>query len=261
MIIICFANQKGGVGKTTMCVNIAGILTLIKKKTVLLIDADPQCSATSYFFDPAMDEAKTITSLFEPEPRPDADIIHPTRIASGKNRLDLIPGGYTLSGSITEIATIPNVGGRIKDFLVRLRDKYDYCLIDCPPDIGYFTMNAFIASEWIIVPIQPERLAVWGVTQLLERIVHFQAVNQKLKLLGVFTSMFQAQYKSQKEWNEEIKKMFPDNHLGAVHRSVLYGKAWDQTKLLCEMNVKADRPYREIRDLTNLIIKTTDGKK
>jgi len=260
MITICFANQKGGVGKTTMCVNIAGILTLIKKKKVLLIDADPQCSATSYFFDPAMDEAKTITALFEPQPRPDADIIHQTRIASGKNRLDLVPGGYTLSGSITEIASIPNVGARVKDFLSKYQDKYDYCLIDCPPDIGYFTMNAFIASEWIIVPIQPERLAVWGVSQLIERIVHFQTANKNLKILGVFTSMFQAQYKSQKEWNEEIKKMFPDKFLGEIHRSVIYGKAWDQTKLLCEMNVKTDRPYRELASLANLIIEITAGK-
>jgi chromosome partitioning protein len=260
MITVCFANQKGGVGKTTMCVNIAGILTSIKKKNVLLIDADPQCSATSYFFDPAMDEAKTITSLFESKPKPEADIIHPTRIMNGKNRLDLVPGGYTLSGSLTEIASIKNVGGRLKDFLTKHKDKYDYCLIDCPPDIGYFTMNAFMASEWIIVPIQPERLAVWGVSQLIERIVHFQAVNKNLKILGVFTSMYHAQFKSQKEWNEEIKKIFPDKHLGEIHRSVIYGKAWDQTKLLCEMNIKTDRPYRELVNLANLIIKSTAGK-
>lgn len=253
MKTICFANQKGGVGKTTTCVNIAGILTNIKKKKVLLVDADPQCSATSYFLDPAMDEAKTFTALFGEKPHPEANIIQSTRIANGKNRLDLVPGGYSLGGSLTEIALIPQVGIRLRDFLVNHQD-YDYCLIDCPPDIGYFTINAFMASEGILVPIQPERLAVWGVTQLLDRITNFQEVNKNLRLLGVFSSMFQAQYKSQKEWNEHIKKMFPDNFLGEIHRAALYGKAWDQTKLLCEMSVKTDRPFRELVNLTNQIL-------
>jgi chromosome partitioning protein len=204
--------------------------------------------------DPAMDEEKTITSLFGQEAKPESNIIHATRVASGKNRLDLVPGGYTLGGSLTEIAVIPNIGTRLRDFLSRHTDNYDYCLIDCPPDIGFFTMNAFMASEGILVPIQPERLAVWGVTQLVERITFFQEVNKKLRLLGVFTSMFQAQFKSQKEWNEEIKKMFPNNFLGEIHRAALYGKAWDQSKLLCEMGVKTERPFRELISLVNHII-------
>ncbi|MDR1907359.1 MAG: ParA family protein [Holosporales bacterium] len=253
MRTICFANQKGGVGKTTTCVNIAGILTTQKKKKVLLVDADPQCSATTYFLDPAMNEDKTITMLFGKEPRPEVNIIHSTRIASGNSRLDLVPGGYTLGGSLTEIAVIPNIGIRLRDFLKNHENNYDYCLIDCPPDIGFFTMNAFMASEDILVPIQPERLAVWGVAQLVERIAFYQEVNPVLKILGVFTSMFQAQFKSQKEWNEEIKMMFPNNFLGEIHRSALYGKAWDQSKLLCEMRVKTERPYRELVAITNKI--------
>jgi chromosome partitioning protein len=255
MKTICFANQKGGVGKTTTCVNLAGILVSLKKKKVLLIDADPQCSATSYFMDPVMNEDKTITALFGQNPHSESHIIHPTRIANGQNRLDLVPGGYTLNGSLTEIATIPNIGIRLKRFLDIHADEYNYCLIDCPPDIGFFTMNAFIASDEILVPIQPERLAVWGVAQLIERIKFFQEVNTKLKISGVFTSMFQAQFKSQKEWNDEIKKMFPEHFLGEIHRSALYGKAWDQTKLLCEMNVKTERPFRELMTIANHIIK------
>jgi chromosome partitioning protein len=250
---ICFANQKGGVGKTTSCVNIAGILTNVKKKNVLLVDADPQCSATSYFMDPVIDEKETITALFSKTQRPDANIIHPTRIVIGKHRLDIVPGGYTLGGSLTEIALIENIGLRLKEFLTRYEDRYDFCLIDCPPDIGFFTMNAFMASDGILVPIQPERLAVWGVAQLVERITFFQEVNKNLQLLGVFTSMFQAQFKSQKEWNEEIKKMFPNKFLGEVHRAALYAKAWDQSKLLCELNVKTERPFRELINITNFI--------
>jgi chromosome partitioning protein len=251
---ICFANQKGGVGKTTNCVNIAGIITNMKKKNVLLIDADPQCSATSYFMDPIIDEERTITALFDTKPRPDANIIHPTRIVNGKHRLDIVPGGYALGSSLTEIAVIENIGLRLKNFLSRYEDHYDYCLIDCPPDIGFFTMNAFMASDGILVPIQPERLAVWGVTQLVERITFFQQANKNLQLLGVFTSMFQAQFKSQKEWNEEIKKMFPNKFLGEVHRAALYGKAWDQSKLLCELDVKTERPFRELVNITNHLI-------
>ena len=253
MQIICFANQKGGVGKTTTCVNIAGILVSIKKKNVLLVDADPQCSATSFFIDPVMDENKTITALFDKTPHPEANITHPTRIVNDKYRLDIVPGGYTLGGSLTDIALIDNIGLRLRDFLSRYENKYDYCLIDCPPDIGFFTMNAFMAADGILVPIQPERLAVWGVSQLLERITFFQEANSKLNLLGVFSSMFQAQFKSQKEWNEEIKKMFPDKFWGEVHRAALYGKAWDQSKLLCEMSVKTERPFRELVNIVNKI--------
>ncbi len=238
-----------------MCVNLAGILASIKKKKILLVDADPQCSATSYFMDPVIDEEETIGALFGPTPKPEANIIHSTRISSGKSRLDLIPGGYTLGGSLTDIATIPNIGMRLKEFLANHTEKYDYCLIDCPPDIGFFTMNAFMASDGILVPIQPERLAVWGVTQLVERITYFQEINTDLRIFGVFTSMFQAQFKSQKEWNEGIRQMFPDLFIGEIHRSALYGKAWDQSKLLCEMGVKTERPYRELMNIVNHILK------
>jgi chromosome partitioning protein len=258
MKTICFANQKGGVGKTTTCVNIAGILATIKKKKILLIDADPQCSCTSYFIDPQIPEEATITALFDNTPNPIASIIQPTRIADGICRLDLIPGGYTLGGSVFDIGGYKQIGTRIKDFLdkQKVTEKYDFCLIDCPPDLGIFTINAFYASDAILVPIQPERLAVWGVSQLTERIPTFQKFNPKLKLSGVFTSMYQEAFKSQKEWNAEIKKMFKHLYIGEVHRSAIYGKAWDQTKLLCEMSLKkTERPYRELLNITNHLIR------
>lgn len=259
MKTICFANQKGGVGKTTTCVNIAGLLATVKKKKILLIDADPQCSCTSYFMDPTEnDENFTITALFQPEADPSAAIIQPTRIANGVYRLDLVPGGYTLGGTVFDIGMYENIGARINDFLIKQKaaEKYDFCLIDCPPDLGVFSINAFYASDYIYVPIQPERLAVWGVSQLIERIPSFQSLNNRLSIRGVFTSMFQEAFKSQKEWNQEIQKMFGDTWIGEVHRASLFGKAWDQSRLICEMNIKkTERPYRELLAITNHILK------
>jgi cellulose biosynthesis protein BcsQ len=129
---ICFANQKGGVGKTTTCVNIAGILATVKKKKILLIDADPQCSLTSYFIDPQIPEEQTITAIFAPTSNPGADIIQPTRIADGIHRLDLVPGGYTLGGSVFDIGGYKKIGNRIQEFLNKqnIPEKYDFCLID-----------------------------------------------------------------------------------------------------------------------------------
>jgi chromosome partitioning protein len=255
--IICFANQKGGVGKTTTCVNVAGILAIVKKKRVLLIDADPQCSCTSYFIDPQIPEENTITALFDPIPNSTAAIIHATRIAEGKARIDLIPGGYTLGGSVFEIGSYKNIGSRIKDYInkQKIPEKYDYCLIDCPPDLGIFTINAFYASDAILVPIQPERLAVWGVSQLVDRIPSFREFNKKLKIAGIFTSMYQEAFKSQKEWNQEIKSMFQELFIGEVHRAAIYGRAWDETKLICELNIKkTERPYRELLNIANYIL-------
>jgi chromosome partitioning protein len=257
MKTICFANQKGGVGKTTTCVNIAGILAAVKKKQVLLIDADPQCSCTSYFIDPQIPEENTITALFNPEPNPTASIILATRIADKLSRIDLVPGGYTLGGSVFEIGGYKNIGSRIKDYIIKQKifEKYDYCLIDCPPDLGIFTINAFYASTSILVPIQPERLAVWGVSQLVDRIPSFQEYNKNLKLAGVFTSMYQEAFKSQKEWNQEIKSMFRDLFIGEIHRAALYGKAWDESKLICELNIKkTERPYRELLNIANFVL-------
>jgi chromosome partitioning protein len=257
MKTLCFANQKGGVGKTTTCVNIAGILATVKKKQVLLIDADPQCSCTSYFIDPQIPDENTIAALFNSEPNPTASIILPTRIADKLSRINLVPGGYTLGGSVFEIGGYKNIGSRIKNYITKQKipEKYDYCLIDCPPDLGIFTINAFYASDSIIVPIQPERLAVWGVSQLVDRIPAFQEYNKSLKLAGVFTSMYQEAFKSQKEWNQEIKSMFHDLFIGEVHRAALYGRAWDESKLICELNIKkTERPYRELLNITNFIL-------
>jgi chromosome partitioning protein len=258
MKTICFANQKGGVGKTTTCVNVAGLLAIFKKKQVLLIDADPQCSCTSFFLDPQIPEETTIAALFNSTPNPTASIIQATRLADGKGRIDLVPGGYTLGGSVFEIGSYQKIGLRIKNFIAeqKISEKYDFCLIDCPPDLGIFTINAFLSSESIIVPIQPERLAVWGVSQLVDRIPSFHTVNKDLKISGVFTSMYQEAFKSQKEWNASIKEMFRDLYIGEIHRAAIYGKAWDETKLLCEMNIKkTERPYRELLNVANFILR------
>lgn len=254
MHIISFANQKGGVGKTTACCNIAGILAQKKKRT-LLIDGDPQCSATTCFVDPTQPAEETVAALYEKAPNPDAKIIISTRIPC----LDLVPGGFSLAGTMFDIPSYERAGLRLKNFIEKY-PAYDYVLIDNPPDIGIFTINAFMASSWVVVPVQPERLAVTGVSQLAQKLEMFSGENPKLKMMGVFTSMFQEAFKGQKEWHQTIKELFPSNFLGVIHRAAAIGHAWDTGQLLCEVKAaQTQRPYRELLGLTNTIMTITEA--
>jgi len=168
-IVIAIANQKGGVGKTTCNVNLAGIVSEQGYET-LILDADPQCNSTSYFLDPNLADDDTIASIYM-SPITEATvqrIIRPTRIS----RLSIVPGGFSLSARIWDIVQDKSSGLKIKKLVEAIgrHRKYDFIFIDCPPDIGIFTMGAFYAADFTIIPIQPERLSVEGVEQLMGKI-------------------------------------------------------------------------------------------
>ena len=263
-IVIAIANQKGGVGKTTCNVNLAGIMSEQGYET-LILDADPQCNSTSYFIDPNLADEDTIASIYM-APITDATIqriIHPTRIA----RLSIVPGGFSLSARIWDIVQDKSSGLKLMKLLevINRNRKYDFVFIDCPPDIGIFTMGAFYAADYTIIPIQPERLAVEGVEQLMDKIQQFWKLSKKNtpQILGTITTMYHAQNRSHKEWAAKIEEICGDLWLGLIHRSSTVSAASDAGHLLQEerTNRKA-RPFQQHLKVARAILgKLRDAKR
>ena len=159
--IIAFANQKGGVGKTTSCVNIAASLGILGHK-VLIIDLDPQGNTTSGVGISKKTLKATTKELLNGS-IPVKDII----VNTAYENLDVIPTNTALAGAEFDLFDFDESEFRIKKALEEVRDNYDYILIDCPPSLGMLTINAFAASDGVIVPMQCEFYALEGLSQLM----------------------------------------------------------------------------------------------
>lgn len=255
-VTFAVANQKGGVGKTTLLTNIAGVLAY-KKHRVLVIDADPQCNATLFFTDPEeiLPPSRTIAAIYGEKTENSADIILPTRFPT----LNIVPGGFTLAGNVADIAQRFDAGRRLQGFLRDKKDLYDFIFIDCPPDIGIYTLNAFVASDYVIVPIQPERLALEGFSQLSEKIEMIQSFGEQLRLFGVITTMLDERTSSQRDWYSQITATFSEIHLGIFHRATLIAEATDAGKLVVDVDRKG-RPYQELVRICTEICRRLDKK-
>lgn len=253
-VTITVANQKGGVGKTTVLTNIAGVMAH-KGHRVLVVDADPQCNATLFFTDPneIIPPSKTIAAIYGEKTDVNAELIIPTRFKT----LDLIPGGFTLAGNVADVAQRFDAGRRLQGYLREKKKGYDFIFIDCPPDIGIYTLNAFVASDYVIVPIQPERLALEGFGQLQEKIDMIQSFGEKIRLFGVITTMLDERTLSQRDWYTQIQTAFEDIHLGIFHRATLIAEATDAGKLVVDVDRKG-RPYQELLRICQEICRRLD---
>ncbi len=201
--IIAFANQKGGVGKTTTCINVATYMALMGKK-VLILDVDPQGNATSAVGINKTKDLKTIYDLIDGESAFE-DVIKPTIIEN----LYIIPSTVDLAGAEVELIQIPQREKVIKRILDDIKDGYDFILIDCPPSLGLITVNALTASDSIIVPIQCEFFALEGLTQLMNtiRLVKYH-LNPTLDIEGVVMTMKDKRYNLTNQVSNEIMKFF-----------------------------------------------------
>ena len=201
--IIAFANQKGGVGKTTTCINVATYMALMGKK-VLILDVDPQGNATSAVGINKTKDLKTIYDLIDGESAFE-DVIKPTIIEN----LYIIPSTVDLAGAEVELIQIPQREKVIKRILDDIKDGYDFILIDCPPSLGLITVNALTASDSIIVPIQCEFFALEGLTQLMNtiRLVKYH-LNPSLDIEGVVMTMKDKRYNLTNQVSNEIMKFF-----------------------------------------------------
>ena len=209
--IIAIANQKGGVGKTTTTVNLSTILAK-KGKKVLLIDTDPQGNATS-----GLGVSKDVELSVYDILIGDTEFDETLQETAIKN-LKVCPSNISLAGAEVQLVSMMSREQRLKTKLDKIKDQYDYILIDCPPSLGLVTLNAFTASDSVLIPVQCEYFALEGLGQLLNTVnLVKKHLNKNLEIEGALLTMYDARTNLSNQVVKEVKKYFEDK----VYKTVI----------------------------------------
>ncbi|MEG0276213.1 MAG: AAA family ATPase [Coprobacillus sp.] len=204
--VVAITNQKGGVGKTTTSVNLSAALAYMGKK-ILLIDIDPQANATQ---GTGVDRSELELTVYDAvtDDVPMADIIVHTSVKG----LDIVPANIDLAGIEIELSQIKSGREqRLKNSLNKVKDNYDYVIIDCPPALGLLNTNALTAADSVLIPVQCEYYALEGLTQLLNTILLTQNVfNEDLTIEGVLLTMLDSRTNLGIEVSQEVRKYFKE---------------------------------------------------
>lgn len=201
--IVAFSNQKGGVGKTTTCVNLSAYLAQ-KGYKCLIVDLDPQGNATSGLGFAKSEVKHSVYNAMIDE-APLQDVVIKTCI----DNLDLLPSNIDLAGAEVELVYIKDREHVLKRVLEKAKEVYDFITIDCPPSLGLLTINALAASDTVIIPIQSEYYALEGLSQLMNTIrLVVKHLNASLKIEGVVLTMNDSRAIISRQISEEIKKYF-----------------------------------------------------
>ncbi|MBU2628727.1 MAG: AAA family ATPase [Proteobacteria bacterium] len=219
--IISIANQKGGVGKTTTSVNLSAALAKIGKK-VLLVDCDSQANATTGM---GIDKPSLTYSLYQGliEEVDIEEIICPTMLP----KLMIIPARMDLIGFEIEMVSAKDREKKLKNILDPVKERFDYIIIDCPPALGLLTLNAFTASNAVLIPLQSEFYALEGLGQLLDTIKRVKSsFNPALKIKGILLTMYDRRTNLAQQVVEDARKYFKDMVFKTkIPRNVKLGEA------------------------------------
>ncbi len=202
--VISVANQKGGVGKTTTTVNLSAALAKRGKK-VLLIDADPQGNATSAVGIDKDSEYSLYDVLINEED------FEKVIVSTKTKNLKVCPSNISLAGAEVELVSMMSREQRLKEQLLKIKDKFDYIFIDCPPSLGLVTLNSFTASDSVLIPVQCEYFALEGLGQLMNTInLVKKHLNKEIKIEGAVLTMYDIRTNLANQVVKEVKKYFQD---------------------------------------------------
>ena len=219
--IMAVVTQKGGVGKTTTAVNIASVMGEMGKK-VLLVDVDPQGNATSGV---GIDKRKVKTSAYDL--LCGSENAAQAAVQTAFAGLSAVPSSMALAGVEIEMVEIPHRESRLKAALAPYREQYDFIIIDCPPALGLVTLNALVAADTVLLPVQPEFYALEGLSQLIATVRQVKRMyNPTLELEGVLFTMYDGRTNLTQQVVAEVKKFFPRKvYANVIPRSVRLAEA------------------------------------
>ena len=220
-MVISFTNQKGGVGKTTSAVNIAACLGALDRKT-LLIDMDPQGNASTGVGVMDRDDRCTIYDVIV-----DSEPIENAILTTEFKNLDVVPSYIGLAGAEIEISEVDARERLLKRAIDAVRDRYDYIIIDCPPSLSLLTINALVASEGFVIPVQCEYYALEGLVQLMNSVSAVQThYNPALQLTGILVTMYNGRLNFSGRIMEDLRNHYPDEIFAtAITRNVRLSEA------------------------------------
>lgn len=242
--LLAVTNQKGGVGKTTTSINLASSLATLDKK-VLLIDLDPQANCTSGIgFDKNNNENQIYNLLIR-----DGEVSSAI-LSTNLENLKIIPSSIDLIGAEVELFSLPEKEQRLKKIINQVKDRFDYVIVDCPPSLNILTLNAMVACNNLVIPIQCEYYALEGIAQLVKTIKLVKRnFNQNLKIFGILLTMYDRRIILSGQVAKEVRRFFADKVFDTIiPRNVKLSEApgFGKSILEYEINSKGAKKYLQL---------------